>query len=222
MNINSLLVDPTIQYCEKPINWIIRRPNYALSNLWFFGVGIFILIQGKGSVLSKLFGIIAIIVALCSFSYDATYTYLAQMTDLSGMLLFLNLILFLNIKTLSIFKSNILQIAVQFLMTILTLSFAVFVKGYIGNILFGLISVIYIFSELFLIYKKRHIINKIWIIAFSAFVIGSVCWYFDISKLYCDPTNLINGRTLFHMFTSISIYCLYRFYADQNKLEQII
>ena len=68
-----LFSEPTINYCESAISGLIKRPYYALSNLAFFIVAIFIIKDGKGSKLSKAFGYIIILVGLLSFLYDSSF-----------------------------------------------------------------------------------------------------------------------------------------------------
>lgn len=86
--------EPTIEYCEKPLQTIIKRPYYAISNLAFLFTGIYILYKGKKSKLSQIFGFTAITIGLLSFLYDASYLYISQLLDLSGMFLFVNILIY--------------------------------------------------------------------------------------------------------------------------------
>lgn len=209
----GLLSEPTVRYCEETTNWVIKRPYYALSNLAFFISGVAILIKGKGSELSRIFGVMAITIGLFSLIYDSTYTYLAQLFDLSGMLIFVNVLLYLNLK--NVFKGKNLIFA-QILLFILSLATIINFQGYSGDIVFGLYVAAVVVSEIYLIKTKIHTNLRKWLVPFGIFIVGFLIWILDAQKIFCSPVGLFNGRAIFHYLNAIVIYQLYRFYESQK------
>lgn len=220
LDVKSLLSAPTVNYCEPILNGIIKRPWAALSNVAFFISGILILIKGKGSRLSKLFGVVAILVGVCSSVYDITYFYGAQLLDLSAMLVFVSLLLYLNLQTLSL--SN------RWLTFGLTAAFIASVglivsqQGYSGDIIFGLYVLAVIITELALIKRRLHINFRQWVLALALFILGFAAWIPDNKQLICFDIGLFNGRAVFHYLCASTIYLLYRYYEGQpeGKVDQ--
>lgn len=204
---------PTIQFCEKAGSGLIKRPFYAISNLSFLIVGILIL--GKNTRYSKAFGYMSILVGLFSFLYDASYTYLSQIFDLFGMLLFANLIIYLSARRYFSYTSKQI-LASQAIAILVGLSTIIFFKSYAGDYVFGIFLIFAIVLE-YLLWRSGKTNNiKLWIIALIIFALGFLLWLPDASGLWCDPRNRINGRSLFHVLTSITIWLLYKYYELQK------
>lgn len=215
MNLNFLLGKPTIEYCEKAGTSIIKRPFYAFSNLAYLFSGPLILLKGKGSNLSKIFGYLAILIGTLSFIYDVIYTYTSQILDLTGMFLFINVLLFLNLKKI-ININNFKIIILQVFLTFFALISIILLKGYSGNIIFGLFVLVVVLIEIYLLIKGLHKNIKLWFTGFGLFLIGFCFWLTDAIKIYCDPYKIFNGRIIFHVLTAITIYILYLFYNSQG------
>lgn len=211
----KLFSEPTIDYCELAIDELIKRPYYALSNIAFFISAGLILVKGKGSLLSKQFAFITILVGAFSLIYDSTYLYGFQLLDLTGMLLLINFLLFLNLKI--IFKNKASLIIYQVIATLFGLLLIIIFKGYSGDVIFGIFTLLYIFSEIYLLNKGRHTDYQKWLIALIIFIIGFVFWIFDTTKVYCTDFGLLNGRAIFHYLNAITIYYLYLYYSIQPK-----
>ncbi len=204
------LSSPTIQYCEAASAALIARPWYALSNLAFIIAGILIL--RKGGRLSRLFGALSLVIGALSFFYDATYTYLAQLFDLSGMLMLIGLLLYLNLSLVVKSRKRLLIGIVTSLVVALTA--IIFLKGFAGNIIFGVLVLAYVASELHLLKIKRHSSDRA-LFAFGIFVFGALFWLSDASHFYCLDFGLLNGRSIFHYTNAITIVLLYSFYLKQ-------
>lgn len=206
---------PTVQYCENPTGGIIERPYYTLSNLGFIFIGIIILFGNKGDKISKYFGWTAILVGMLSLIYDSTYSYLFQLLDIFGMLTFITLLLFINISRLGIKFGSWTRWALIVFSIILTFVF----KGQSGNIIFGTLILLTLASEFYLWLKVKADYH-FWFVGFFLFLLGFGFWATDVSKIYCDPSNIFNGRGLFHIFGALSIYFFYKFYSNlrENRL----
>jgi hypothetical protein len=207
----NLLGPPTIEYCEKPIQGLIKRPYYAVSNLAFLLSGFLILSKGKMNRLSKIFGFTAITIGLLSFFYDASYLYFSQLLDLTGMLLFVNILLYLNLDKL--FKSSKYLILMQVISYLASISAIIYFQGFAGNVVFGIYVLSVIVTEYLLCKQKLHQNYGYWVLAIVLFVVGFAIWLLDASKLFCFTFGLLNGRAVFHYLNAFSIYYLYKFYA---------
>lgn len=207
----NLFGPPTVEFCEKATGHFIQRPFYALSNLAFIFVSMFIYREGRNK-LAKLFAVTIGLVAIFSTIYDSSYTYISQLFDLSGMILFINMLLFLNLKI--IFKKS--TIMVQLLLSILGVASIFYFKGFSGIIVFGLFVAVYVATETYLLNAVKHINARNWFFAFLIFILAFAVWLLDIKKLFCDPTNILNGRGIFHIMTAVSVYLLYKFYSQQE------
>ncbi|MHB8871505.1 MAG: ceramidase domain-containing protein [Candidatus Doudnabacteria bacterium] len=208
----NLLGNPTIEFCEKAVDGIIKRPFYAFSNLSYLIVGFIIL--GKKTRYSKPFGYIAILVGLLSFGYDASYTYISQLLDLLGMLIFVNLVIYLSTKRLFSIKTKKLLIF-QIIAVILGMFTILYFKSFSGDFVFGFFVLTAIILELSLWKAKKTREVKMWFAGLAVFVLAFIIWLFDANGLWCDPTNMVNGRSIFHILTSITIFLLYKYNESQ-------
>lgn len=213
----SLLAHPTVSYCEQAGQGLIKRPWSALSNLAFIGAGLAILLHGKGSRLSRLFGSVALLVGVLSTFYDITYTYGSQLLDLSGMLVFVGLLLYLNVSALGSRRHTAKLIILSI---ILSVSLIILLQSYAGDVIFGIYVLAVVATEAMLIRQKKHHNSRLWLIAFSIFILGFGFWLMDSSRLYCMNMGLLNGRAIFHYCGATAIYLLYRFYDNQRVLAR--
>ncbi len=212
----NLLGAPTVEFCEKAGLGLIKRPFYALSNLAYLFVGLLILNKGKGSLSSKAFGYSAIFIGLASFVYDASYTYISQLVDLLGMFLFVHLIIYFSAKRyFSI--TNIKLISLQVSSVVLGVLSIIYFKSFTGEFVFGVYIILAMFLE-FLLWRRGEANNiKLWLKGVALFIIGFIIWLPDASGLICDPNNYINGRSIFHILTSMTIFVLYKYYSLQEN-----
>lgn len=206
---------PTITYCEEAINWIIRRPWYALSNISFLMAAVAIYVTDR-SKLALLFASTSLIVGLMSFLYDTTYMYVFQVLDLSAMLFFINVLLWLNMSRLFVGKHILIYL---FPAAILSLASIVYFGGVTGNVVFGLYVLLVIISQAVLFTRKSHTNQKYWIVTFIIFLCGFGIWLLDATKLGCMEIGLLNGRAIFHYTSALVIYRMFIFYREQNDFS---
>jgi len=211
----NLFAQPTIEYCEKPVSGLIKRPYYAISNFAFFASGVLILVKGRKSKLAMLFGYTAIVIGLLSFAYDASYLYISQLLDLTGMLLLVNILLYLNLGKIFRFAKRL--VSLQIVLYLLSMATIMYFRGFAGNIVFGIYVLAVIVTEYILKRRKQNQNYKYWILAFAFFVLGFAIWLLDSSKTVCFSFGLLNGRAVFHYLNAISIYYLYIFYEANNS-----
>lgn len=206
-----LLQPPTVLYCEPALNELVARPWYMLSNIVFLIVGIVIL--ARGGKHSRMFGGLALLIGMLSSIYDMTFTYISQLFDLAGMLLLIGYLLYLNLSRFTP-KHQFLR-WLLLLDFVISLCLIVLLKGYAGNVIFGIAILIYVVTEIILLRTKQHIRPWLWITAFGLFIIGAFFWISDASQLYCADIGLLNGRAIFHYTNAVTIYLLFRFYQAQ-------
>lgn len=211
----NLLGKPTIEFCEKAGPGLIKRPFYAFSNLAYFFIGLIILHKGKGSRISKAFGYFSILIGFLSFVYDASYTYFSQLMDLLGMFLFINLLIYFSTKRY--FKIPLKkQFFLQFLAVLIGMFSVVYFKSFAGEFVFGTFIIFYIGLE-FLLWKADKTVDiSLWLKGLTVFILGFIVWLPDVTGLICDSNNYINGRSIFHILTSVTIYILYKYHELQE------
>lgn len=214
----NFLGTPTVEFCEKAGIGLIKRPFYAISNLVYLFSGLIILKKGRGSVLSKAFGYTSILIGLLSFLYDASYTYISQLADLLGMFIFVSVLIYFSAKRYFDISHKRLMV-VQFLSVVCGIFLVVYFKSYAGEFVFGAFIVTEIILE-YLLWKKGKAKNiRLWCQALGVFAIGFILWLPDATGMLCDPHDYINGRSLFHLSTAVTIYMLYLYYELQVPTE---
>ena len=213
-----LLGDPTVTFCEVPTGGLIERPWYLLSNLPYFLVGFYLLFGYAHSQIARVLGIATLAIGFFSSFYDITYTFGAQLLDLGGMFFFIMLLLALNIERYrgglkNTHKSWFHPLLITFL--VICLMFVLYLwKGVLGNYLFALLALLAISSEYFAYSKNKTTNYKNWKIAIALFLVGSAIWMLDGLHIWCSPVAILNGRAIFHYFTSIVMLFLFYFYRQ--------
>ncbi|MEK7447442.1 MAG: ceramidase domain-containing protein [Patescibacteria group bacterium] len=214
--IRNLLSQPTVTFCEEITNNIISRPNYAISNLAYISVGLFLFIKVKQNKIYLPFAVLALTVGTASMLYDVKPLYLTQLLDLLAMLVIASLMIFLNFSNL--YKLSIKKcILIATAMITLGMFFVLIFQGHAGNFVFGFFIAVAIVSEYLVYQRKLHKEYKYWIAALIIFLIGFAVWLPDGTKTYCNPIALLNGRAVFHYLTAISIYLLAVFYSKSQS-----
>lgn len=214
MNFN-LFSPPTVTYCEKIGTGLIARPFLALSNLGYFFISFLILKDWRKTKLARSFGLILLLVATLSMIYDIRPIYLTQILDLSGMLILINFLLFLDLsKLLKISRKRLFFILGVLLL--LSVSTIIYLRGFAGNLIFGSYVLADVFIQDLLFRKKLNKDYRYWVIGFLIFASGFAIWIFDVTKIFCSPLLLLNGRAIFHYFVAITLYYLYIFYLKNE------
>jgi hypothetical protein len=194
---------PTVKYYEQAGNWLISRPYYFISGLSFFVAGFWLFAQRNK--LARDFGFVTIGVGLSSEIYDATYSYLAQLFDLTMMLV---VILFIfNLATMKKYQNWLVASLPVAVLAIYLL------KGTSGDIIFGIwsiVTIVRVFTD------KSTVGKKYFFFAFLALLVGFICWFVDLNKIFCAPNGLLNGRAVLHYLMAAALVLVYK-YFDSNK-----
>jgi len=132
------------------------------------------------------------------------------------MLLFVNLIIYFSARRYFKISTKKL-ISLQVLFVLIGMLFIFYFKSFAGEFVFGTFIIFAILLE-FLLWRHNQTTNfKLWVQSLIIFILGFIFWLPDAMELWCDPTNYINGRSVFHLFTSAAIYLLYRYYSLQDN-----
>jgi hypothetical protein len=209
----DLFSAPTVTYCEQAVEGLIARPGYALSNIPYILLGIYLIVKRKESRLNLPFGLLSILIGTASFIYDATYLLLTQIIDLSAMFIFILFLLGLNLKRLKSIQANVLFLS-GFLAFVVMVLFTLFIGGSMGRLLFGIGVVSVLVTELLIRLRNHDYTDKYFYLAITVFIMGFGIWLIDANKIWCDQNNVFNGRSIFHYATTIAIFFLYRFYKQ--------
>jgi hypothetical protein len=209
INITSL--PPTVNFCETPIDFWIRRPFYFISNLPYIALGFWLV--GKPEKVSRQIGFASIFIGLASSNYDATYTLWAQLIDLFAMFWFVNFLLVHNLSLRYKFNWRKYQI----ILSITAIGIIFFLGNSSGQILFALTTIASLISFYYLPSRKQLNYKPMYI-AVALLIIGFLLWIPDRFGLICFEFGLLNGRSLFHLLTTVTIYFVYQFY-EENKMK---
>jgi hypothetical protein len=89
--------------------------------------------------------------------------------------------------------------------------------GFAGNLVFGALVLADVLLQDRLFRLKINTNYRLWVIAFLIFAAGFVVWLFDVTKTYCSPLLLLNGRAIFHYCCTVTFYYLYLFYEHNSR-----
>jgi len=204
---------PTVLYCEPILDSFIKRPFYAISNIPYVLIGIYLIYSNRNNEksLGKIFGLHMIMIGVFSFLYDAQVTFFTQILDLSAMFLFISFYFILNLQKLKP-RVKINYPFIFILLNIINLILIIVLQGSSGRILFASVLVGAVGIEIYLIFKEKLRLVQInyFIWAIFLLAIGFGIWMLDANHIWCDSTNILNGRGVFHYLTAISIFLLYK------------
>ncbi len=207
---NFLSLEPTVAFCESPIDFWIRRPYYFISNLPYIALGFWLII--KGAKVSREIGFASIFIGLASSNYDAAFTLWAQLIDLFAMFWFVNFLLVYNLSL----RYKLDWRKYQIILSIIAIGIIFILGDSSGQVLFALATIAALISYYFLP-SRKNLSYRPMQIAVALLIIGFAFWITDRFTLVCFEFGLLNGRSLFHFLTTGTIYFVHQFYED-NKL----
>lgn len=200
---------PLTTYCEAATRSLIARPIYFISDIPYIILGIYFFT--RKTRISVQFGFVTLFLGLAAALYDASFTFSAQVLDYWFMFLLVSFLLGLNLKRLYVMSLQRLRY-IFLIMQIIYLALLTIIGVPFGVILFTLTAVLVIVTELIIWTRNQEIIKRNWYIALGLFVVGWVFWQLDYLHIVCDPSNIFNGRVIFHVLTIFTIFQLYKHY----------
>lgn len=207
---------PIAQYCEKASTDLIARPGYFITNFAYIGVGLYLLFQ-KGRI-TKIFGILSILIGVCSSLYDASFRSSAQVLDQTVMFIFIEFLFLLNLRKLINLPKNLFMI-IFFFLFVFFLGFQFILSPEYGLIPFvaGVIGIIAVWIKRFPTAAKSE--KVLWSLSFLLFFSGYGFWLLDAGNILCIPNNLLNGRGVFHYLTSIIVLLWGMHYSKKQSIQ---
>lgn len=221
----SEIAKPNVKWCEATVCGWITEPANTWSNLAFIGMGIaiWIIASNKNQTTAKLFGPLGVFVGLCSFIYHMSYTMILQTFDFVAMYAFVGLIILLNIRRLG-YLSKAKQ--VRYLVGSVLFLTGVFMVFYFTGIPVQLtvaLMVVGVFLTEYFARKKEtdSPTLKYFLHGMGSLGVALVFTILDVTRAWCNPENhFIQGHALWHVFNSITIFFLYKYYEQFKSLDQ--
>ena len=215
----SEIAKPNVKWCEATQCSWITEPANTWSNLAFVIVGLIIwqMAKRKNQETLRLFGPTAIFLGACSFVYHMSYTMVLQAFDFIGMFAFIGIILILNLRRLELLSKE--KQVKAFIGGVLGLT-ALFLIFYVTKIPMQIIVAVLVLLVVISEIKARKAAanspspaNFIKAIAFLG--VALTFTLLDVTRTWCNPSNhFIQGHALWHVFNSVVIYYLYRYYEQ--------
>lgn len=220
---------PTIKFAEDNVCGYIAQPANTWSNLAYLVIALMIASElKKAKNKTVLWGFVPVyaFMGVTSAFYHASATFVGQFFDFGSIYLFAAFILFLALDRLKIFETKKLLwvlSGVTLLMFVL-LWFLPVLRIY----LFAGQIVVFLWVELGLTkseklkVKNEESSNYKFVnlyLALGIFFLAWGFWWLDELYIWKDPATMhfVNGHTLWHVLTAVSLYFVYRFYTKNPE-----
>jgi len=224
----SEMAKPNVKWCEaSQCSWITEPAN-TWSNLAFVFAGMIIwyLARKKGQKSLALFGPVAIFVGACSFVYHMSYTMVLQTFDFIAMYAFVGILLIFNLRRLEkISKERQTPFFIGLVLACTALFMVFYALQIPMQIIVAVLVVAFIATEFMA--RKRLTTkpnSKHFIIAFASLGVALTFTLLDVTRTWCDPNNhVVQGHALWHVFNSITIFFIYKYFEqfsfDEDKIR---
>ena len=226
----SEMAKPNVKWCEASQCGWITEPANTWSNLAFIisGIIIWYLARKKGQKSLTLLGQVGVFVGICSFVYHMSYTMVLQVFDFVAMYAFVGVLLLFNLRRLEkISKEKQIPFFFALVLGCTALFFTFYALKVPMQIIVAVLVVAFIASEFL---ARRRLTekpkSKHFILAFVSLGIAIVFTLLDVTRTWCEPDNhIIQGHALWHVFNSITIFFLYKYFEqfsfDEDKIRII-
>jgi Ceramidase len=224
----------TSEYCEfDNKNSLFRQNSNTFSNLIYFFVGLFIVLQCRirtnkhlqnklltFHALSVLMGSCFIYLSFGSALFHASLTYFGQRVDMNGTysisiallgIAFYQLIPNANLKVFykKLWIFCLLLVLIIFIFIAPLVSSGILIPFFI--LLLGLLKIITFFK-----FKKQHYFSLI-ILSFLLVFLAIKIRTNDVQKINCDPQAILQGHSIWHVLTALSSFCSYAYFRFTKK-----
>ncbi len=208
---------PNVKWCEETLCQWISEPANAWSNALYLIIAIYLFYQWRRHTFLPLRYAAHSIFLMGGFSllYHISNFYPAQTLDFLGMFLCIYNLLFMNLHRL--YRWTKKQYVATFSITTL-FSMLVMHIAYLNMVPIQatiLIIVIAIIATEIVAYLKKlgAPSYKNFGLAMFFLILGASSSALDLKRVNCDPSNhWIQGHALWHIFTAIMMYFIYKHY----------
>lgn len=205
---------PFLWYCEEVLKTGIAQPANASSSIFiiFLSVVVFWQFIKKKSIYVLLLALGFSLAGLSTLIYHIYYNFPLEVFDLFTIYFLFSILLasFIQIrKNLSakqvlsiVFRISIISSVVYALLPPLGLTI-------------HSIGILYILMSHL---KSDNKDKKLLYYSLLFFVSGITIWFFDITKIICNPANhIIQGHQIWHILASLGVYFLLKYHLGLGK-----
>ena len=217
---------PNNCFCESLRDGFIRQPINTYSNLAYVLVGLLILAHARHSdaranwmssqrAYPIVFGGATVAIGVGSFFYHASLTFLGQWLDLMGMYLFAGFALLYNLARLRPMRGT--TFALGYVAMNAMLGYLLIVNPFVRRQVFaGMIWVVLALEALVLLVERPRMKTRYLIGALVSLIVAYGVWMLDESRVWCDPTSVLQGHALWHFATAAAAGLLYLYYRSED------
>jgi hypothetical protein len=209
---------PNVDWCEAELCAWVTNPANTWSNALYIVLGFIMWREARRrrSRALSLFGLAGVAAGVFSLVYHASYTWFLQFFDFVGMFLFCFVVLTLNARRLGWIGAE--RQTAFYLAGVVLFSALVPVLFEMGVPIQGLVLVLVLAivgQEIALRTARGPRPDyRFWYAALALLTLASTFSLLDVTRTWCDPHNhWLQGHALWHIFSAMSLYALYRFYA---------
>lgn len=213
-------------FCETPrTDALILQPSNSWSSFGFVIIGIWITLTNSrrsnnpatafAGLPAVWFGLTAIVIGVGSFLLHATLTLWGQFFDVLGMYL---TSAFLIAYAVHRWRglSDSLSISLYLALCAVLIGFLVTIPE-TRRWLFAVVLIAAIVIELWLARPLRSQVDTRWfLIGMALQATAFAIWILDLSGIWCDGTNLIQGHSVWHLLNTAALYSNYLYYRSEK------
>ena len=217
---------PNNCFCEPLRDGFIRQPINTYSNLAYILVGLLILAhardaQARANLMSShhayplIFGGVTMAIGVGSFFYHASLTFVGQWFDLVGMYLFASFALLYTLARLRPMRGT--TFAIGYVVMNAMLGYLLVVNPDVRRQVFAaMIYGVIALEALVLLAERPRMQTRYFIGALSSLAVAYGIWMLDESRVWCDPSSILQGHALWHFLTAASAGLLYLYYRSED------
>jgi len=194
-NYSNYFGHPNLLWCEKITDNVFATYFNTISNLSYVFVGLKI-IHENYTINSTItyYGLSCIVLGLLSGLYHASLVWPLQIGDFIGMNILLSVMLSINLC------NNLNYFIINFIISNSLLLSFILLNLHIQLMILPFIFLI-IFTSRYNYYFKKTI---------KYMLMAGFCSFVDINNIICYPNSIIQGHSLWHLFSGISLYYWYK------------
>jgi hypothetical protein len=219
-------VPATLHFCEAHVCERIVAPAETWSNLAYFAAGVWLAFQGFGASFRKSLGdvrfrmgLYALIVAVCSSLFHASYTFVFETADLAAMNFLGIEMVIQGLRRLGWVKTRVPLVfaAMLFMGSFLML---LGTEGIDRLFVFSAFVAVVLWLESLIFTRERRLKKtpdlRKWLYTLGLFALASVFWITDYTGLVCTPErHWFSGHAAWHVVNAGCFLTLSSFYRSR-------
>lgn len=192
-----------MQFCEPPLDFIIRHPADTWTNIGPFLAGLWVVSKARHALLRFLGGS-AIWMGAASAYFHASDTLLGEALDLHGMFLFVLAVAILQQASQGqAFDSRSALLACLIFATITATAFLF--TPWLGTPVFAVVVLMIVLRQ-----WRTSRLNRQWLVLLATFAIAWLAWWLDYLHILCAPRNhILTGHGVWHLLNGVVVWQVY-------------